>query len=502
VSSILARVINVGAILWMFQYILERVPTEEFAVYAVVTAAMFFAPVFFQFFTGGIARYIMDAYASNDRMRIRRIVSSVFPLLLASGVAFVVLGAVFASFIDDILTIPERFVTEAQLMLVLLVATFSMKMIMLPFGVGYQVCQRFVEMNILNVVREIIRVALMYFFLTQINAAVIWVVVATVAAELFHLAVLTVRSLSFVTDLRVDFRLAQRKTASELVSFGFWTSVGRLAHVIYSQAAVFILNGYGTALDVANYHVGATCFRQVQTFIALAREPLLPAMVAMNAREENERLANTTLRGGRYGLWASLFIATPTVIFAGEVVDLYLGEKFADAAGVLIFFMVILPFAQPTSLLPLLVMAKARVRPFTLGVLITVLGAVGLIFYFVAVLDYGAVGATLALTVATLVSQVAYFWPLQLRIAEARFSAFLTETLVRGVTPAIAAAVVGFAAKEFLIVDGWVELFAAAALCSLVYLITLVTLCLNRSDRQIVSAIAARFGGGAAVLQR
>ena len=78
-SSVLAKIVNMTVLLWVYQYLLKRIPAEEFAVLPVVTAIMVFAPLFFSFFTGGISRYVVEAYAKGDFERVTRIVSSIFP---------------------------------------------------------------------------------------------------------------------------------------------------------------------------------------------------------------------------------------------------------------------------------------------------------------------------------------------------------------------------------------------------------------------------------------
>ena len=82
-SSVLARILNITVLVWMYQYLLKNIPAEEFAVYPVVTAIMVFAPLFFAFLTSGVSRHIVDAYARDDLEDVRRITAaSSLPLLV------------------------------------------------------------------------------------------------------------------------------------------------------------------------------------------------------------------------------------------------------------------------------------------------------------------------------------------------------------------------------------------------------------------------------------
>jgi hypothetical protein len=57
-----ARLVNFLVPMWVYQYLLTRLPAEEFAVLLVVLSVMLFAPLFFSFFTGGINCYILDVH--------------------------------------------------------------------------------------------------------------------------------------------------------------------------------------------------------------------------------------------------------------------------------------------------------------------------------------------------------------------------------------------------------------------------------------------------------
>ncbi len=492
ISSILARLLNVGGLLWMFQYLLTRISTQEFAVYPVITAVMVFAPLFFSFFTTGVSRYIVDSYARNDPNSVPIIVSSILPPLGLVSAMFLIAGGIFAWQIEHILTIPPEMLEPARWMMALLVCSFSFQMLLLPFGVGFHVRQRYVELNLLGVARDILRVGLLFLLLTEVSAAVIWVVVATVVADMAHLIAVTLRSRVLTPTLRFRSGLYDRSMSRRLMSFGLWTTIGQLSNILFTNAATLVLNGYGTALDVTNYHVGATCFRQLQSLIILARLPLQPALVAMHAQDQNERLARTAFRGGRYGLWVAMAIATPLAIYSSEFIHLYLGDKFEDAGDVLILFMLTFPFTQPTVLLPMVAIAKARVRALNLAALISTFFGVLIMLAFTLIWELGSIGVTLSLVIVAIGSQVAYFWNLQNDLVDSTFSVLWKETLRPGLTPALVGGGAWGLLQYNFAIDSWLSLFLHSLAGGCVYLVTLFGFCMNASDKEILSAVGAK----------
>lgn len=483
-STVFAQLLNLFGLLWMLQYLLARISPEEFAVYPVLMSIMVFAPLFFSFFTIGVSRYIVEAYAKGDLARVPEIVSSIAPIIALISVGFLVAGWTFAYFIADIVTIAPKMVESARVMMALLVLSFSLRMILLPFGVGFHVRQRFVELNFLGVFRDTLRIVLLFVFLTTISASVEWVVVATVISEFAFIVLVTARSMQMTPEVRFRAGAFNRATATSLLSFGLWTTLGQLASVIYTNAGTLLLNAYGSAIDVTNYHLGVTCYRQLWTMVGLAQQPLQPALIAMHAADDSARLGRTAIRGGRYALWASMVVATPLSLFAHDFVALYIGPQFDEAAIVLILLMVIFPFAMPTVLLAMIAMAKAKVSRFNIAALINTLVCVGGMSVALLVWDLGDVGVTAALAGGTIIGQLVFFWGFQLKLANVQPRDFLRETLWTGLLPAVAGGAVWLILREAIDVDSWGELAAAVVPGVLVYFVVLFRFCLDDSDRR------------------
>jgi len=479
----------------MYQYLLARVSPEEFAVYAVLMALIAFAPLFFSVFTGGVSRYIVEAYALGKPQRVAEITSSILPLLAAASAAFLIVGLVLAAFIEDALTIAPGMEDTARLMLVLLVVNYALQMVTLPYTTGFHVRQRFVELNLLQVLRDVLRIILLVTFLVGIGPSVLWVVVASVVAEQAYLAVSVFRSRRLVPEVRFKARLFDWATGRKLVSFGLWTTLGQLANMMVSSVGVLILNAYGTALDVTVYHLGATAFRQIEAVIGLAAFPLLPALTAMHSLADKARLARTTLRGGRYGLWVALFVACPAAIYSREFVQLYLGDGFSEAAIVLSIFMGIFLFLGPTSLLPMLAMAMARVRDYHLAFFASSVVALSITLYLVANQGMGATGVALSLLIATGLAELLYFWPLELRLTGASWRDFMTAVLMRGLFPAIAASGVWVLIGQLHPPDTWLALSLAVIAGAVAYVATLAAFCLDEKDRSIVTRMVRKVLG-------
>ena len=485
-SSVISKLLNATVLLWSYQYLLRRIPPEEFSILPVVMAVMVFAPLFFSFFTGGISRHVVEAYARDDFEGVTRVVSSIVPLLAAGTLIFLAVGLPFSFNIEDVLNVAPQMVDEAHLMVAMLVISFSGQMLASPWVTGFHVRQRFVELNLLGVGRDLARMCLMLVLLLAFGPQVILVVTATVIAEGLHSVVIFVRGRQMVREIRFRPAFYDGRQARALVSFGMWTTVGRLGSVMYINAATIVLNILGSPVDVTAYHIGSTIFRQVETLIGLAALPLQPVMTAMHAREERARLASVVLRGGRYALWVAMAVATPLIVYADAFIMLYVGPQFWQAAVVIILFMVTFTFTKPTQLLSMMAMAIGRVREFFLPAFLFQLLGLGLMLLFVSFTEADAIAVTLSLTVTVVASQLLFFWGLCLRLTNVPSSEFILRVLLPGHLPAVASAAIWVILKLAVRPESWGALLACVSAGGLAYLFALFRFGLSAAEKHDV----------------
>jgi len=482
-SSVVARVLNVFVLIWMYQYLLRRISPEEFSLYPVLTGIMAFTPLLTVVLTGGLGRYIVEAYAKSDENRVTQIVSTMFPLLLGVALIILVAGLILAWNINYVFHIEAERLIDARLMLGLLVFSAAVRLPLSPFGVGMYVRQRFVLQNLIAVSAEFLRIALLCALLLGVSTRVLWLVVASVSAEVTRLLVSQYVSRRLVRSLKFSLHHIRWSIAGELLSFGGWNLVAYLANTISEGLIPFALKKLATAVDVTSFHMGSLPFRQIEDGSWMLRTPLQPAMTAMHATGSKDRLKNAYLRVGRYGLWAVLAIAVPLMIYAKEVVLLYVGDTYVSAAMVMILMMATFPIKYGNLMLAQLSLATAEVGPVARRELATQVVLVGLIGYFVWYLRWGAVGCAMAVFVGTAIMYPLLSWPLGLRMAGTSFREWLRETLWPGLVPGLVAAVVWIAAKSYIHPFSWLGVGACTAVGMVCYLVVLL-LCLREYDRE------------------
>jgi O-antigen/teichoic acid export membrane protein len=501
-SSVAVRVVNVSVLLWLQQYLLKRISPEEYALYPVLGAAIVFLPLLTGVLTSGLGRYIVEAYAKGDERGVTQIVSTMFPLIFAAGLVVLVGGGVFAWYVDHVLTIVPGRVWEARIMMALMVFAFSFNVILSPFSVGFYVRQKFMLSNALEVGRELLRIGLLFALLLGVSTRVLWVVVASVSAQTAWLLVSRTISCRLVPALRFRVSEIRWEMAKELTSFGGWMILGQLAEMIRTALDPLVLNKFATAVDVTSFHLGSLPLSNIQGLSSLVQQPLQPQLTAMHAAGAKDRLQNAYLRGGRYALWASLFVAIPLMVYSRELFQVYLGPKaelYKAAATVMVLLLAIFPVVYGHVMLANTAIATAQVRLLAIWAVVVQMLNLGLTFYFVGVLKMGAVGSALATFLVLTFVWPLLNWPLGLRLAGVSWGRWFRETAFPGFLPAVVGAAACLTLKFLVHPASWLSLGLCAAAGMGSFLAALFLLCLRPVDkydlRQTVARVFSRHRG-------
>jgi len=492
-SSIAAHLLNMGVLIWLQPFLLARVSIDEYALYPVVLAPLVFIPLLSTILTGGLGRFAVEAYARGDSRRITEIVSTMMPLLAGAAAVILALGLLFAWQIERILDIAPVLVGDARLMLLLLVAAAVLRIFLAPLDTGLFIRQKFVLQNTINVGMQFCRLVILMALLFGVSPRVLWLVVASVAADILGLIISVVLGCRRVPALRFRFTAFRWGCAPELVSYGGWTFVMQAAGTLRRGIVPILLNRFSSALQVSCYYIGGIALQQVHHLSNFATHPLLPAMVAMHTRRDRLALGNVYLRGGRYGLWFSTFISIPLVIFSRDLITIYVGSEYLDAALVMALLLVALPFQQCNVMLSRLAMATGRIRRFAVQVLINQGLSLMISAALICIWDMGAVGGAIGALFSMALMQPAVMWRMGRRLAGVSFARWMRTTVTPGLIPALVGLPGWLAVKWFFVPHGWGDLLLGTVPGGLLFCAGLFLFGLTPQDRVDLQKVLFRF---------
>jgi O-antigen/teichoic acid export membrane protein len=492
-SSVAARVLNVFVLVWLQQYLLKRISPAEYSLYPVLASLMVFLPLFTLALTAGLGRYIVEAYAKGDQQRVTEIVSSVFVLLTAVVTAILVGGLLFAWNVHHVLTVDPAQVFNARVMMTLMVLAFVIRTVLTPFTLGLFVRQKFVLQNVIMLGNQLLRITVLFVLLFAVSTRVLWVVVSTVSAEMCALVVLAILSHRLVPALVFRRSRIRWAAAAQVTSFGGWSLLASLADMIRTSSDPIVLNKLATPYDVTCFYLGSLPYQEIQRFSSAAQEPLMPQLTAIHAAERKGSLTNAYLRGGRYGLWAALFLSVPLLIFSREFVTLWVGKGYLQAAVVVTLLMAICPFTYGQVMLTNIAIATAQIRSVAICAVLAQTLNLLLTLYLVGVRGMGAVGSALGTFLVMAIVWPIMNYPLGWRMGRVSAGRWLRETVLPGLVPALAGAIVWALLKLLVRPASWLSLALCVCAGLACYVAVLLCACLQKSDAQDLRRLLASF---------
>jgi len=491
-SAAVYRLIDVFLLVWLHQYLLRRITPEEYSLYPIVMSVVLFIPILSSILSSGVGRYIVEAYARRDDLRITQIVSSMFPPLLGLGCLVMAVGLFLAWRVDSLLKVEPGLVWDARVMMVLLMFSTAIRPAMVVFTVGLYVRQRFVAQNGIRLIKEVVRLTVLVTLLLGVSTRVLWVAVSTVVAEVFDVAVQMVISRRMLPALRfrrTEFRWGMVGT---LISFGGWNFIASMANQVRHSLTTILLNRMGTAADVTSFYLGGMAERQMQSWITALGIPVSPVVTSLRAVGAEDRLMRLYLRGTRFSLWALLAVAVPGALYAEEVIRLYVGSEFMDAAAVMTITLATALIGHVGWLVYQYAQAGAQVRSLAWRTCLTQGLALAAVAYALGVLHLGAVGAAMAGFVVGTTGCVVLTWSWGLKLAGLTFSQWSRESLLPGLIPGIVGAVAWALMKKAVAPSTWLTLGVCVAVGAVCYMAVLLVFCLAPQDRADLKSVLAK----------
>ncbi len=371
-------------------------------------------------------------------------------------------------------------------MLLLLFSSVALRVALAPFGVGLYAKHRFVLLNLLSIAQTLTRLALLFLLLFGQGPRVLWVVIATVAADVAILLVTTFLSRRVLPALKFTYREIRWELVGTLTTFGFWNMLGWLAYLIRKSSDVLILNRMATPQAVTIFHLASLPDNQIESTLQRAFSPVQPAMIEFHATGRRQVIQTLYVRGGRYSLWAALLVITPLIVFREEFWSLYLGSAYglyADTTIVMALLLARYWITCPNDMINGVAHATNQLRPLCIRYILAALCNVALTLYLVGVLKMGAVGSALATFLIAVFWEPIIMWKFSLGLAGVDFARWFKEAIWEGVLPSLVAAAFALPLRAVTRIDGWFDLAAVIACVCAVYLLTLLVFCLKPDER-------------------
>jgi len=434
-ASFFVRILSVFVLIWLQQFLLENISVEEYSLLPVVVSLMVFFPVFTAVFTTGVKRRVMIAFVNGRPDDISRVVTSIFPVLVAVAVFIFSIGLMFSRYVDSIINVDPLYIDVASSLILILILSESVKIPFEAFSSGLYCKQKFVLINIVMVFSEIIRFGSL-FLLLSIDLSIESVVISNLIGNLTQTVVTFYLSIRELPEQRLRVRNFDINMIKELSNFGGWSALHGVAGMVRKTSDAFILNRFASPLDVTCFHLGSLLTSRLDVIINQSfLGSITPVIQGLAAQNDDVRLKRIYLKTGRYALWGVLSLLPFFIVYKDSIINLYVGNEFNSAATVLVFLLLCYPFYYGNILYRALADARGEMKSLAIREIIATVLKIGLALIMVGYFNLGAMGAAVSTFSIFGIGSVFIYWPLGKRLAGVDGSQVFKEIITPGVLP-------------------------------------------------------------------
>ena len=370
--SIVVGFINVSVIL-------SFVSKGDYGVYTVMGSLIAVMGIMDFGLAGTITRYYTRDLTLHDEARQENTLALGALIYGAIGVIAVIAGFVLYPLIDHFysaeFTVAE--LTLAKRMFVIMMANFTLSITTSVFNSAILAHEKFVFSRIIEIIKTIINLVLVYVVLYQTKDVIYVVIVHTVV----NLAAIIVRIYYSTAKLKIKIKLHffDKELFQALTAFAFFIFLNMIMDRVYWQTDSLILGAVAGAEIAAVYGIAATVNRYYLNFSSNIASVFLPKITAISAKTDDmEEINSIFLRIGRIQHIIIMLILSGYIIFGQEFIHVWVGDGFKNAYAFSLIVMIplVIPLIQNTGISILQAKNKHAFR--------------SIVYIFIAILNFSA----------------------------------------------------------------------------------------------------------------
>lgn len=474
----------VGLVLTPF--IIKSLGDAEYGLYMLIGAFVGYISVLDFGLNNTIVRFVAKYRAQEDKQREENFLATTMYIYAFISLVIGIIGIVLYFNLDTIFagSLTDAELVKAKVMFIILI--FNM-VITLPGGAFTAICsgyEYFVFPRTINIVRYVVRSALVVGLLLWDGDAISLVVLDTI----MNIAVISFNGYYVFKKLNVKFKLHffELPLVKEIFSYSVWVFVFAMVGQFQWQAGQVILGVMTNTNLVAIYAVGILLGSYYGAFSTAISGVFLPRATKMTvANATGEQLTEMMVRIGRISFLILLFILGGFILFGKQFIFLWVGKNYLDAW--LVALIVMLAYTTPlVQAFGNLILEAKGLFSFKAIIYISFIGIGTLIGAFM-VSGFGILGMIISTSIGWLISIAI------MNVYYHKFIGLNIPTFFRNLFSKIipAFAVIMFFGYFINQIPGqnWFNFAFKAVLYTVVYILLMYILGMRLSEKQLIKQL-------------
>ena len=482
ISNYIGEIFTLGVWFFLTPFLLRQLGPSTYGLWILISSLAAYGSLLDFGITNAVIKYVAQYHAEGRIDQARSLVATALWLYTGLGLLAVVLSAMLAPIIPDVLNLPPAQRTSASWLMLVSGLTLG---VTLPSGTSLAVLRGLHRFDLSNLVSII--------GMTVYTVAVVGVllfgggVVGIAAVNIPITLVMQIPTVWLIhrvaPELRFGWRGASGHLLKTVTSFSSALFVINLSGLIQTKTDEIVIGAFLPIAYVTPYSLARRLSELPKLLTDQFMKVLMPLASQLHAENDAGRLRVLYITSTRLTLAIFLSIATSVVILAQPFLTVWVGPIYGNYAY-LVLILAVASFVD-TSQWPAgsILQGMGRLRLLALLTFCTALANLGISITLLPVI--GLAGVAFGTLIPATIESFCFVMPYAMRLNQVKLRTTLTEIFLPTLLPAALTAVVLYGLREVVKPDSWLSLAVTGGMGFLVYVVAYMTIGAGQAERQL-----------------
>ena len=292
VSNIIQFLTSLTISFFFTPYIVSTVGEEGYGFYSIACTCISYFTVLATAMNSMASRFITIEYHNGSKEKVKSYYATTFYSNLFIAFLFSIIIVLCVSQIDKILNVPSEMVSDVKGMFYFVLFAGLLSSVTAVFSSTVFCLDRLDIKSIAMIFISIIRVGLLYVFLTFTDVKLIYLGISYSVSIVFEALVYVVTTIKMMPSVRLspkDYKISAAKT---LVGSGIWNSVNQVNTILSSGLDLLMANLFISPAMAGILSVSKTIPNQLMTLLLMLVNIFLPTLTIAYAKKDKAELKN------------------------------------------------------------------------------------------------------------------------------------------------------------------------------------------------------------------
>jgi O-antigen/teichoic acid export membrane protein len=410
VKSAFYNLLGFGAsilyIVFLVPVVVGHIGVEQYGLWSIVLALTGYVGLADLGLSASFVKYVAEYVSLNEYARVNKVIQQGALFYLCLTLVMITIGPFLFSFVYTLLKIPSAQFGLASNAFMLSLVNFGVSSVAGVLASALTGIQRTDVFNRLVIASFVARYIAIVAVLVN-GYGLLGFMIADLAVGAAFIVPLWFATKRYCPYVSLRFAGYDHGLMKSLLRFGFQLQISRFAELVQAQFDKLLITRYVNLGGVSMYDFGSRPLGRIRSLPVTAVSALVPAVSSLHAERDATRINAALVRGTKYLFIFGLPVFVFSVCFAHELIRVWLGDGFDNAALTLQILAPGYFVGVVVSVLALVSQGKGEPKYQMYAMMVQ--AGLNIVLSFILITSFGFFGAVSGTAVASVVGGLLFF---------------------------------------------------------------------------------------------